>query len=1441
MKYFLLSLLIISTCYLPLLAQGYSGGSGTTGSPYQIANKADLKYLSEHSDDWALHFKQIANITFLDSDFESGGDFYNGGEGFIPIGRDKYWDFPVNSGVPFIGSYNGQDYEITNLYINRPDREDVGFFGYVGGSYDDSAIISHIIIIDADVTGGTYTGVLAGRFDKSIATYCGTSGTVTGHDHVGGFIGSDWGLYHTSSISYCWADVDVNSNGGEYDYYYGGFMGRIIYDISIDQCYATGDVNVDVQGYYCGGFIGRIYLDYGSTQSVTNCFATGDVQDISGGGFISSVYIYGSGDAFTCTNCYSCGNRPFIQSNYLGVFSNCFYDYQKSEYSTTYSGITPKTTAQMKTQSTFTNAGWNFSTLWAMTSSSPYKICGYPYLQTVYTPYSAAPDEQSSNLVYSNVYTDRFKVNWTDGNGYKNAVFVKQASTGSAFPSNYETYSANATFGNGEQIGSTGWYCVYNGSNTYVYVTGLSEGTSYITHVCSYDCDAGYEMYNTTSATNNPKTQTTSTIVAPTTQATNITFASVTMDAMNINWTNGNGSYRAVFVKQGNNGTASPVDNTTYTANTTFGSGTQIGTSGWFCVYRGTSTSVSIAGLAENTSYQVHVCDFNGSSGSERYNAESATDNPKNQTTSTLSAPTIQATDIVFSDIYSSQMTLGWTLGNGANRVVFAKQTSAGTTTPIDNTTYTASATFGSGTQIGTTAWYCIYNGNGSAAMVTGLAANTDYTFQVFEYNASPGSELYLITTATNNPKTQATNNTDMPNNALSFDRSGDYVNLGSPTELDQLGTGSYTIEAWIKTSYTSRQAIIGNYGSTPAWCFELYSSGQLRMYVNNTGYNSPSTTDVDDGLWHHVVGVREINTNIIMYVDGEEVYNRGSDPAGSFTFNRNTYIGAIPYSSNHYYFSGEIDEVRIWNTARTQAQILDNMHNRLTGSETGLVAYYNMDAGSGTTLEDNKTDGTLDGTIYNAIWASPGAPPILIWDGFEGTDWSTAGNWDGDVVPNITYNIDIPDVVSDPILASGTSTTVGNLKVQSGGSLTINSGGSLITYGNIANSGTISNELDVSDGVYHIISPPNNNTVSGLFTGDYLLEWSEPNQEWSYVTATGQALIPVTGYYLWGIAKNTTHVFSGTPNTGNQSLVLTAAGTGDQHGFNLVGNPYPSSIDWATLQPTYGAAYLWNPTGSIYVSTTDAIIAPMQGFFVYTASSTTFSLQNANRSHGGTYYKSDNALSNGLILQASYGEFSDEFRLEFDEQATAGFTLADDAWKLFSSTDGVSQLYSECPDGRLSIDVRPMQPTIQLGFSNSVTGEYSISLKEIAGMEGALLEDTQENTFTDLTTKDYTFNWNPADSEHRFLLHLSVTGLPNQEIEEVVTIYNSGQKLYLNPTNSSASGLVTVTDLAGRQVVRKEVNIQGITSIELQVSPGVYLVSFGNAEHSVVKKIIVQ
>ncbi|MCH8326511.1 MAG: VCBS repeat-containing protein, partial [Bacteroidetes bacterium] len=131
-------------------------------------------------------------------------------------------------------------------------------------------------------------------------------------------------------------------------------------------------------------------------------------------------------------------------------------------------------------------------------------------------------------------------------------------------------------------------------------------------------------------------------VFAPTTQASNVVFSSISTTSVTISWTNGNGSNRAVFVKQANTGTASPADNTTYTANTAFGSGTQIGSSGWYNVFNGTGTSVGITNLTVGTEYRVMVVEYNGSAGSEIYNTNSATNNPNNFVT-TLSAPTLSS------------------------------------------------------------------------------------------------------------------------------------------------------------------------------------------------------------------------------------------------------------------------------------------------------------------------------------------------------------------------------------------------------------------------------------------------------------------------------------------------------------------------------------------------------------------------------------------------------------------------------------------------------------------------------------------------------------------------------------------------------------------------------------------------------------------------------
>ena len=80
---------------------------------------------------------------------------------------------------------------------------------------------------------------------------------------------------------------------------------------------------------------------------------------------------------------------------------------------------------------------------------------------------------------------------------------------------------------------------------------------------------------------------------------------------MTINWTSGGGTNRIVLVKAGSAVDSDPVDGTTYTPNTVFGSAQQIGT-GNRVVYTGTGNSVAITGLSANTTYYVAVYEFNG-------------------------------------------------------------------------------------------------------------------------------------------------------------------------------------------------------------------------------------------------------------------------------------------------------------------------------------------------------------------------------------------------------------------------------------------------------------------------------------------------------------------------------------------------------------------------------------------------------------------------------------------------------------------------------------------------------------------------------------------------------------------------------------------------------------------------------------------------------------
>ncbi len=118
-----------------------------------------------------------------------------------------------------------------------------------------------------------------------------------------------------------------------------------------------------------------------------------------------------------------------------------------------------------------------------------------------------APATQAFNIGIANVTDTSFDVTWSSGSKGKCALFVKQDIIGSAFPVNNTTYFANPIFGFGNQINTSGWYCVYNDYNTNVNITGLLPATKYRVMACEYNGIQGSEQYNISPSTNNPLNQ----------------------------------------------------------------------------------------------------------------------------------------------------------------------------------------------------------------------------------------------------------------------------------------------------------------------------------------------------------------------------------------------------------------------------------------------------------------------------------------------------------------------------------------------------------------------------------------------------------------------------------------------------------------------------------------------------------------------------------------------------------------------------------------------------------------------------------------------------------------------------------------------------------------------------------------------------------------------
>jgi len=195
---------------------------------------------------------------------------------------------------------------------------------------------------------------------------------------------------------------------------------------------------------------------------------------------------------------------------------------------------------------------------------------------------------------------------------------------------------------------------------------------------------------------------------------------------------------------------------------------------------------------------------------------------------------------------------------------------------------------------------------------------------------------------------------------ALDFDGSNDYVDIGGIVNNPNI----LTQEAWVKTTMTTQGIILTKrHVNDSDWPSILIVNGKAVISVDDIGYRTDiaSTTSVNDGAWHHIAGVKN-GSSYLIYVDGV-LENSATDTHSMGGSTYNFHIGH--HGGWNQYFNGQIDEVRVWDDARTASEISGNMNTELTGSESNLIAYYNMNAGSGTSLTDNSSTSNT-GTLTN-------------------------------------------------------------------------------------------------------------------------------------------------------------------------------------------------------------------------------------------------------------------------------------------------------------------------------------------------------------------------------------------------------------------------------------------------------------------------------------------
>ena len=492
--------------------------------------------------------------------------------------------------------------------------------------------------------------------------------------------------------------------------------------------------------------------------------------------------------------------------------------------------------------------------------------------------------------------------------------------------------------------------------------------------------------------------------------------------------------------------------------------------------------------------------------------------------------------------------------------------------------------------------------------------------------------------------------------------------------------------------------------------------------------------------------------------------------------------------------------------------------------------------------------------------------------------------------------------VLNDVTIASGSVLQVSPLiGLTVGGTFTNNAGntgfvlqsdatgtGTFLDNGstNSAVAATVQQYLTTGRNWY--ISTPVTNTTSAVFSANatnplyYYDEVNGTSAPWPTITNTTTSLGVMKGYVA-NVASTGAVAFTGNLNTGAQSITtLTRTAGQTKEGFNLVGNPYPSYLNWmlaidaSNTGTTNLLTTVWyrtknNATTPAYVFDTynetantgtnnngvaavTGMISPMQAFWVRVAAgqtSGTLAINNAMRLHQDVATNkfrvpAANATQKVLRLQVSNGTNSDETIVLFNANATDGYD-AYDSPKMTNGNASIPEIYTFAGtekaviNGLNSIATNSLVP---LGFSTGAANTFSIKATEVTDFDTdtrIVLKDKVLNVEQDITSgTPYTFTSDATSTENRFAIIFksasAITGIDNPtENTDVRVSKNADNQIVITRSVGSQSGVVTVCNTMGQKLLSTTINGE-TTVISKSFSPGVYFVTVDN----ITKKIII-